>query len=613
MPSHQAFAQWSEVLTEFEGAIPYNEKTEAVSKAILNCIKQKEDGNKLSEQTISSCKDVLTVQAKHLLFLTLATGEKNEVLLFHHPSVEGDPILGKNPRLVALNGLNDVAQPLLLEPKILFNWGPYQLPPIDHLKSCDSKEKVLKKWNPRGEEYPISNTIAIPPWLAKPILRLKNFEPTALFLSVLRAARSRDTMENKGEDSDDKEVRIGNEKHVKNCTYILQTLWVWALVANKKSSGAVECAFRPTQRSDIARWAKDTHGKFINRLISMNTNNGGKLAKLNSTLSTLAGFLSATDRQEQEKNRDQDQESKRKGWKRWSERNRKMIHFASSKDGVEAESEPSEALMKLTNQPSAAEAFKHNQDRLDDRKCKAAPAPGVVTAIYHGHFLSREQGLPGNLTIFCFPSSRRNRSSWSSKEMLKLHLSSNKGKGLGDKATLVLCKQKLFFPIIVKEAEHHVNNFCGQLMDILGEDALCTRNIETWISHFHNHEELYDELQSADPAFLTKVLFKIHDRVDRYFRSCRQGKPNKSLINFKPIQNQIADRDFNPSLPPEIRKLLSQKKPILDRERGDLDGGRNKRNKENQQRGSCHQRRGLGIRLSKSVSSHSLACVVFNL
>eukprot|EP00957_Ditylum_brightwellii_P183673 13990067-Ditylum_brightwellii.AAC.1 len=85
---------------------------------------------------------------------------------------------------------------------------------------------------------------------------------------------------------------------------------------------------------------------------------------------------------------------------------RDMILNMSSKDGISPEEDLVDSLKDFMDQSTVAMAYEHLQERLRGRKvANRNPVFGNIASRQKAHFISREDGIPGKLTIFAFPQS----------------------------------------------------------------------------------------------------------------------------------------------------------------------------------------------------------------
>eukprot|EP00957_Ditylum_brightwellii_P007631 577088-Ditylum_brightwellii.AAC.1 len=78
----------------------------------------------------------------------------------------------------------------------------------------------------------------------------------------------------------------------------------------------------------------------------------------------------------------------------------------SSKDGISPEDDLADSLKDFIDQSTASMAYKNLQDRLRGRKvANRNPVFGNIASCQKANFIAREDGIPGNLTIFAFPRS----------------------------------------------------------------------------------------------------------------------------------------------------------------------------------------------------------------
>jgi len=83
--------------------------------------------------------------------------------------------------------------------------------------------------------------------------------------------------------------------------------------------------------------------------------------------------------------------------------------------------------------------------------------PSIRKYIFLPDFISREEGVPGNLTIFAFP---RSSNFYSSEELGCTHMQTE-FKNIPEKKSTSLAKQKIFIPENVNDRKHTLNAFAA--------------------------------------------------------------------------------------------------------------------------------------------------------
>lgn len=79
---------------------------------------------------------------KNLAFLSIGIGLSNQLVMPHHPSCCGANAMGETTFSVALSGLDDLAQPVVLNKVVIFDFEDVEVPKIVYLTSLSLKSTV---------------------------------------------------------------------------------------------------------------------------------------------------------------------------------------------------------------------------------------------------------------------------------------------------------------------------------------------------------------------------------------------------------------------------------------------------------------------------------------
>eukprot|EP00957_Ditylum_brightwellii_P179914 13705101-Ditylum_brightwellii.AAC.1 len=76
----------------------------------------------------------------------------------------------------------------------------------------------------------------------------------------------------------------------------------------------------------------------------------------------------------------------------------------SSIDGIRPTDDFVDPTKDFLNQTTLVMAYEHLQDRLRGRRvANRNPVFGNIFSLQKAHFISREEGVPGYLSVFAFP------------------------------------------------------------------------------------------------------------------------------------------------------------------------------------------------------------------
>eukprot|EP00957_Ditylum_brightwellii_P112643 8586498-Ditylum_brightwellii.AAC.1 len=140
----------------------------------------------------------------------------------------GSPILilGELSKTAVLLDFKDNAVPATVDEVSLLETSEVKVPAIDFLATLKDEDDVFKELESttRTTEMRICNSIMLPPWLAKVLIKNKAGTMGNAFIIALRTAISLDAI--KGQEAGNMASGIG--RNVNAITSLLQHLYFWA-------------------------------------------------------------------------------------------------------------------------------------------------------------------------------------------------------------------------------------------------------------------------------------------------------------------------------------------------------------------------------------------------
>jgi hypothetical protein len=243
---------------------------------------------------------------------------------------------------------------------------------------------------------------------------------------------------------------------------------------------------------------------------------------------------------------------KEKGaFKTWNMTSQRMVLFASSTDGQEVPTEPTEFLQNLCKIQSVTETQNVLTHTLEsEHNCIVQISPGLAQALQKGIWLYTVQNIPSNMTIFAL--SRPTGSVEQAAMDLALQMKYENPMLLNDSDLKKLTHQLNTIAQNVPELEASYSNAAGLLYSLLGQYAMPTTYATAWANHVHKNYMLYVNQAARDILFLRKCQYAFDIRLQGFLRSCMTAKTREdvqdSYLGLDVLQ-QIALQNFSVDLP----------------------------------------------------------------
>ena len=177
---------------------------------------------------------------------------------------------------------------------------------------------------------------------------------------------------------------------------------------------------------------------------------------------------------------------------------------------------------------------------------------GLVTALFHGHFLREREDSPGNFSFFLVPK-KQPLSIGHFKTAMILQLKKVAGKGWDDMDMSSALKQGIMTPHDIPTFTHQLKNTWGLASFFFGVDNLLSKRLVPFMAKIQKHTLTFEGAQIRDTSFSTKLGYAIDTRIFRWLEECtiseERTSVNDSLLDFDRLMNNIMTDSFIQHLP----------------------------------------------------------------
>jgi len=286
-------------------------------------------------------------------------------MMYHIDEIRSPiPVLGEMTKSVALLGFKDNAVLATIDQDCLQEvTAKEDAPKIEFLSKLKDEDEVFKQMESTTETYKkyMCNLIVLAPYLAKILIKRKTGTTSGVFMTALKAAIARDALVIQEIETDEDDV--GN--NVKEITALLRRLYFWAQEAalwetmGEVVTNAANAAFD----DDVTDWKVELHSRFISKQIDES-----RREVCNGTMENLKGTLVYLKNETENSRRAATKEVSKLNANKISSSHREIILNMSLTDGIDPAEDLVEMMKDCMEQSTAAMAYKHLHDRLQDRK-----------------------------------------------------------------------------------------------------------------------------------------------------------------------------------------------------------------------------------------------------
>ena len=511
---------------------------------------------KASSATEDSTTESLTqalIQDIDTVFLTVAP-ITNRIKLLHSPQRIGGTRLCPATTLVALDGFDRQAQPLVIDPTTLTTTFSIRTPSNSTLRRILSQDSVDSSSAPtNGRPFQHAPFLLLPPFIANALIAQDLRSPTDIFLRCVELILQFDI-----DHGDDTSFTETAQDH---CKHILFFLW-----------GAAKGLIPPitivpgNDDAHALTWSAHRHHNCILPLVSSSSDDSDSTSTQPVTadiVQTLAHSITSQtevwEKMRQDKQEAKDEKSNK--FTNLHDSTQLMILNASSIDGEDAPGTPTTHCSEFFSKKNISKALDYVQTTLDhEMECCVHIDTGLIAALHAGHFLRDREDSPSNFSFFLTPK-KQPLSSNIFRPTMVLQMKASQGKGWSDTDLKDALKQGIITPHDVHEFGHQLKNFWGLSSFFFGTDSVLAQTLSPLLAKISRHTLTFEGAQCRDPSFVTKLGYAIDTRVFRWLDQCRshthRRTVNDSLLNFDSLFDQVLTDSFYQTLPTTFRDFSS--------------------------------------------------------
>ena len=474
------------------------------------------------------------------------------IRVIHSPSSLGNNNLNPETLVVALDGFDDSAIPVIFDPETLFQETSLDAPTLTRLLAVDTADDLTLVEAPTNNATKFESLpfVIIPPFLWETLISETDKSPENIFLATKRRMS---TFEEDNKDDDKL------KDATKECRFLL--LFLWAATKDLLPHLTISA---PGDEKKVWDWAKTRHTLCLpakQQALPPPQDSSSISRALESSLSRFPEMISSSFINE---------ESKKKGFEKLDSAAKNLILNASAPNEEIAAGAPSNECAKFYKSStigSANQCFtkalrnNYNCSNLDVAK-------GVIVNLFNGNFLRSFDESPSNFSPFSFPKRNIMGSDGrysSDREDLFLQLKENTGKGLSNEDVNSLLKQSVKIPTTIEALRFNIVNLTAASKFFFSTYSILPQELDRIHDHIVQNYTIYEALQYNDKRFTAKFLFAIDTRIQLWLGMCETEQNredvNDKLIIFDDLLQEIVLRTFNIALPPSFKNLFESDKP----------------------------------------------------
>ena len=473
------------------------------------------------------------------------------IRVIHSPSSLGNNNLNPDTMVVALDGFEDSAIPVIFDTEALFQETSLDAPTLTRLLAVDTIDDLNLVEAPTNNATKFDSLpfIVVPPFLWETIMTEPDKTPEKLFLATKQRMAT----------FDEDNKNVDNLKNATKDTRFL-LLFLWAATKDLIPHLIIS---PPGDEKKVWNWAKTRHTLCLppQRQALPPPQDSSSISRvLESSLSRFPEMISSSFMNE---------ESRKKGFDKLDSAAKCLILNASAPNEEIAAGAPSEECAKFYKSStigSANQCFtkalrnNYNCSNLDVAK-------GVIVNLYNGNFLRSFDESPSNFSPFSFPKRQIVGSDGrysSDREDLFLQLKENTGKGLSNDDVNSLLKQSVRIPTTIEALRFNIVNLTAAAKFFFSIYSMLPQELTRIHDHIVQNYTIYEALQYNDKRFTAKFLFAIDTRIQLWLAMCEtetnREDVNDKLIIFDDLLQEIMLRTFNIALPPSFKNLFDSDK-----------------------------------------------------
>ena len=482
-----------------------------------------------------------------------------QIKFLHSPYQLGGTRLRPTTTLVALDGFERNAQPIIIDATSLTTAFTIRTPNHSSIKNLLSPEAVNTSSAPPNGRTSFTHApfIILPPFIANAVIAQELRSPTDIFLKCINLITHFDT-----DHEDDDEF---TETAQDNCKHILSFLW-----GTTKEIVPSVTIIPGSDDSHCLNWCTRRHHSCITPIVSSSSDDSDSTSTHPVTadiVQTLAHSITSQtevwEKMRQDKIDAKDEKSNK--FTDLHDSTQLMILNASSIDGEDAPGVPTDHCTTFFSKKNISKALDYLQTTLDqEMECCIQLDTGLVAALHAGHFTRDRENSPSNFSFFLTPK-KQPLSSNTFRPTMILQLKASQGKGWSELDLQNALKQGIIAPNDIHEFGHQLKNFWGLSAFFFGSDSVLAQALAPLLSKISRHTITFEGAQHRDKSFVTKLGYAIDTRVFRWLDQCRSHTQrrtiNDSLLNFDNIFDQVLTDSFHQSLPTTFKDFSEPNPP----------------------------------------------------
>ena len=486
------------------------------------------------------------IEDPDIVFMTVSPVTK-QIKFLHSPHQLGGTRLRPTTTLVALDGFDRMAQPIIIDSSSLTKAFTIRTPNLTSIKTLLSPDDVAASSAPSNGRTSFTHApfIILPPFIANAVIAQELRTPTDIFLLCLNLITQFD--------ADHEEDDDFTESAHDNCKHILSFLW-----GTTKGLVPPVTIIPGSDDPHCTNWCTRRHHGCITPLVSSSSDDSDSVSTQPVTaniVQTLAHSITSQtevwEKMRQDKIDAKDEKSNK--FTDLHDSTQLMILNASSIDGEDAPGVPTDYCTTFFGKKNISKALDYLQTTLDqEMECCIQLDTGLVAALHAGHFTRDREDSPGNFSFFLTPKKQPLSSNIFRPTMI-LQLKASQGKGWSEIDLQNALKQGIITPNDIHEFGHQLKNFWGLSAFFFGPESVIAQALAPLLSKISRHTITFEGAQHRDKSFVTKLGYAIDTRVFRWLDQCRSHTQrrtvNDSLLNFDTIFDQVLTDSFHQSLP----------------------------------------------------------------
>ena len=493
--------------------------------------------------------DVMT-EDSDIVVLTVApvTGKMK---ILHSPTNLGGTRVRPENKIVALDGLDSTAIPVLLDTTCISSTVEIRTPSFTRLRTWTTVDEVKASNTPTTgqKNFRHASFLILPPFITNHIVEVETRNPEELLILCNNLIEDHDKKH-----EDNPEFKSASE----HCKHLITFLW-----AASKALIPATISVTGSDDNEVIRWNTNRHNCCVADSIHNRSNdqnrNGVNETMIQSLAHSIDNQTLLFENMRQEKQDEKD--AKLNKYAELHDSTKLLLCNASSTDAETALEEPVESCKEFFNKKNLSKALDYLVTSLSqDLKCCVSIETGLVTALHGGHFLRDKEDSPSNFSFFMTPK-KLPLSTDRFKPTMILQLKANQGKGWSETDLKDALKQGIATPSDIHSFSHQLKNFWALSFFFFGEKSILTQALEPLLATISNHTLTFEAAQMRDKLFATKLGYAIDTSVFRWLQHCRSNQDrshvNDSLLNFDYLIDQVLTDSFFQILPTTFKRFSS--------------------------------------------------------